>query len=511
MPSQEWDTAAFAASADDAARLMGVPEFADLLDEVDLAELGPQTIFELQEDCRRRALERADMAVGVMLVWLLAQTNLNHVAVQAFRDHQPDRYVNKGPKTVDVELPGGLKVPLEVSYLLHVPKRRRGRAKRHGNRGEEGAGIYPALEALGIDSMRRLTPLAEETILETGGACDAFRTGWEMARKMGVICSWSAYYKRFAKLANEVEEDKSTWLASGLGKPLYEPSRWAGQRVVIAADGGRTRLREEFGGAPCASGYHRFHAEWREPKLFTIYVIDEQGEVDEEVEPILDGTFGDADAFFDLLRQTLDGIGIADAKEVSFLGDGAPWIWLRARPMLLDLGLAPQTITETVDWYHATQALARVGDKVGWGEVGAIKWRKKTRKHLKQGDVEKVISLLDELAEKRGVAEAETTRDYFERNAERMRYAARREANLPEGSGAIESGIRRVVNLRMKGNAKYWKEENAEAMLTVRGALKTGRFERLMRWWRDQRGGFWGRVDQALIRKNRTNYARKAA
>ena len=294
MPTQGWDTAAFAASADQAARLMGVPEFADQLDEIDIDSLGPQTILELQEVCRRRALERADRAVGAMLVWLLAQTNLNHVAVQAFRDHEPRRHVNKGHKRVNVELPGGQNVSVRVSYLLHKPKRRRGRAKNHGNRGEEGRGVYPALEVLGIDSMRRLTPLAEETVLETGGTCDAFRTGWEMAQKMGVTSSWSAYHKRFTKMATQLEVDKSQWLQTGMGGPLYDPTTWAGRRVVIAADGGRTRLREEYGGAPCASGYHRFDAEWREPKFFTIYAIDEEGEVDSAVEPILDGTFGDA-------------------------------------------------------------------------------------------------------------------------------------------------------------------------------------------------------------------------
>jgi hypothetical protein len=511
MPTQGWDNAAFAASAEDAARLMGVDEFGGLLDAVDLDTLGPQTIIELQEECRNLALERADRAVGAMLVWLLAQTNLNSVAVQAFRDREPDRYVNKGNKEVDVELPCGERVPVKATYLLHQPKRICGRAKNHGNRGEEGRGIYPALEVLGIDSMRRLSPFAEETILETGATCDAFRTGWEMAQKMGVRGSWSAYHKRFTKMATQLEEDKSEWLEAGMGAPLYDPANWIGRRVVIAADGGRTRLREEYGGAPCSSGYHRFNAEWREPKLFTIYAIDEEGEIDKEVAPIIDGTFGDADAFFGVLRQTLDAVGITRAKEVSFLGDGAPWIWLRARPMLIDLGVSSKAITETVDWYHATQALVRLGDKVGWGEVAAIKWRKKTTKHLEAGDVEKVISLLEKLAKKRGVEEAETTRDYFKRNAERMRYAARREANLPEGSGAIESGIRRVVNLRMKGNAKYWNEENAEAMLTVRGALKTERFERLIKWSRDQRGSFWGRVEQGLLRENGTNYARRAA
>ncbi len=40
--------------------------------------------------------------------------------------------------------------------------------------------------------------------------------------------------------------------------------------------------------------------------------------------------------------------------------------------------------------------------------------------------------------------------------------------NLPLGSGAVESLIRQVVNLRMKGNSKFWLKDNAEIMLHLR-------------------------------------------
>jgi hypothetical protein len=45
------------------------------------------------------------------------------------------------------------------------------------------------------------------------------------------------------------------------------------------------------------------------------------------------------------------------------------------------------------------------------------------------------------------------------------------------GSGAIESSIRRVVNLRLKGNSIYWREENAEAMLQIRAQVLTNRWD----------------------------------
>ena len=49
-----------------------------------------------------------------------------------------------------------------------------------------------------------------------------------------------------------------------------------------------------------------------------------------------------------------------------------------------------------------------------------------------------------------------------------MRYHMVTGLNLPIGSGAMKSAIRRVVNLRLKGTSIYWLEKTAEAMLMLR-------------------------------------------
>ncbi|NJM66143.1 MAG: hypothetical protein HC851_11055 [Acaryochloris sp. RU_4_1] len=48
---------------------------------------------------------------------------------------------------------------------------------------------------------------------------------------------------------------------------------------------------------------------------------------------------------------------------------------------------------------------------------------------------------------------------------------------LPIGSGAIESLIRQVVNLRLKGNGKFWLPENAEIILHGRCQWAAGQWE----------------------------------
>ena len=49
--------------------------------------------------------------------------------------------------------------------------------------------------------------------------------------------------------------------------------------------------------------------------------------------------------------------------------------------------------------------------------------------------------------------------------------------HLPIGSGAIESDVRRVINLRVKSNATYWLRENAETIIRFRARIKAGRAE----------------------------------
>src|SRR5262245_35090426 len=55
-------------------------------------------------------------------------------------------------------------------------------------------------------------------------------------------------------------------------------------------------------------------------------------------------------------------------------------------------------------------------------------------------------------------------------------FAAR---SIPLGSGSVESAIRRVVNMRMKGNGTFWRRDNAEIMLLLRSYLKAGRLDDL--------------------------------
>ena len=70
-----------------------------------------------------------------------------------------------------------------------------------------------------------------------------------------------------------------------------------------------------------------------------------------------------------------------------------------------------------------------------------------------------------------------TEADYFERNADRMRYPNFRGQHLFVGSGVIEAGCKTVIGSRLKRSGMFWTVRGANAILTPRCCHLNGRFE----------------------------------
>ena len=99
---------------------------------------------------------------------------------------------------------------------------------------------------------------------------------------------------------------------------------------------------------------------------------------------------------------------------------------------------------------------------------------------LKAGDWWDVVLELSQLVKELPSGhEVWTELSYLERHGEagHLDYARFRRRGVPIGSGAIESAIRRVINMRLKGNSISWKEENAEAMLVLRCLVLSKRWD----------------------------------
>jgi len=61
----------------------------------------------------------------------------------------------------------------------------------------------------------------------------------------------------------------------------------------------------------------------------------------------------------------------------------------------------------------------------------------------------------------------------------KFQYKTFSDNNLPTGSDTVESAIRRVINLRIKGAGLFWKRENAENVILLRSLVLTGKLKML--------------------------------
>ena len=73
--------------------------------------------------------------------------------------------------------------------------------------------------------------------------------------------------------------------------------------------------------------------------------------------------------------------------------------------------------------------------------------------------------------------------DYFQRNAERMRYPAFRAQGLFVGSGVVEAGCKTIIGARLKRSGMFWSVDGANAIIALRCCRLSGTFED---YWEDR-------------------------
>ncbi len=397
-------------------------------------------------------------------------------ALAAVRDRAASKGVELRVERVrktDVRLLSGATVEVTTPYATGRP---RGNGGPLTQRGAPGAGVYPVLDALGIAG--RSSPALRLQVSHAVCEANSVSSAREILAFSGTVID----HKAALRLTYMVSEGALDLRARALASPVVAVSEvFAGRRVVATVDGGRVLIRKRTAGRPKAGGRKHFKADWREPKVVTLYVLAADGKRDRSVPPVIDATLGDADAVFALMRYHLLRHGADRAANLTLVGEGAPWIWHRAEALRQAVGTTPENWAEVVDYFHVVERVAELAKEHVHGDDDAGRaWLNARKAELKLGRIEDVERAVAALAY--GTPEAgESELAYWARTRERMRYAKLRLAALPLGSGAVESAVRRVVNLRLKGASIVWTEEHAEGMLHLRAHAKSGRWDELER------------------------------
>ena len=321
------------------------------------------------------------------------------------------------------------------------------------------------------------SPLRVSQVSMIVAMCPSYDIGNEIVKTFGSIQSTSRIRHIIHKF--------SDWCYGRDTSLVLAPEETvSGKRVVISIDGGRTRTREYKASEDVVEAKDRrkcsYETPWREPKMFVIQTLTKSGEIDRKELPIYGTRFGEEDVL-KLLSSFLVTLHIKDAKGVQIVADGAPWIWNNLKTLLTQAGVSESKIVETLDYPHAsgylTKLIEQMPKRISATEKKCLYTEFKT--WLWEGNVLQIVEKCRALF-KRPSQEVRRWINYLEKHAEKTQYAHFKAIKWCCGSGIVESGIRRIINLRFKNTSTFWYKENVEKLFLLRSVCLAKRWDIFM-------------------------------
>ena len=357
------------------------------------------------------------------------------------------------------------------------------RGRTGKGRGSEGSGLYPELAAYRISEGS--SPNVQSEVGRRVGLLPIEQARVELARQ-GLELDEKAIRRIAGELGAQILASRTRDLMRFRRGELPTGQEYTGKNIAVGIDGGRVRVRTVVKTIRVSGKRKRkkFRIDWREPKVVILFEVDKKGRMVRGSRPVIDGTLQGPDALIELVAFHLHRMGAAGAEMVTFVADGAPWIWKRLDWVIAQVKLDPDRVVEVLDWCHAVHHLSVALAALPLTESQRKGLYQRLRGLLKEGKSRDVIAELKVLAVNQPNDSAMWREIRYltkHGDAGRLRYASFRRRSVPIGSGAIESTIRRVINLRLKGNGIYWTEDNAEAVFQLRAAVVSGRWEEILK------------------------------
>lgn len=202
---------------------------------------------------------------------------------------------------------------------------------------------------------------------------------------------------------------------------------------------------------------------WREARLCLARVWN-------SVTPIFRVTMGSVDDVGDLLLDGAIEVGMGSKTKIHGIGDGAKWIREQFSRVFA------KQASYLLDFYHVCEYLSPAAQNM----LNEKKWYERSKERLKKNDYQSVLKELSQKIEPIDIPEEQAfvrkCHRYLSSREDQLDYKGALEADLPIGSGEIESSHRFVIQERLKIPGAWWREDHAAAMLNLRVVRCNGKW-----------------------------------
>jgi len=260
--------------------------------------------------------------------------------------------------------------------------------------------------------------------------------------------------------------------------------------LVISIDAWKGRERgEDWGLKPADASGNR--VQWRDLKLAVIYRLDQ----------LVENALSSADPATRPRRQILQKFwvaapsgtppeefgrhvhaqalrrGMAGAKYVFLVCDGAVWIWNIIEDRF-------QEAIKELDFYHGSEHLWEVARDLYPQPEQAKAWVEPLLHQLRHGQEASILQTLESLPEAArnlgGVVSELVQREinYFQNHRDHLHYQDNAAKGFPVGSGAVESGCSQFQD-RFKRTGQFWNSASLGHLQALKVARNNGDWDQL--------------------------------
>lgn len=167
--------------------------------------------------------------------------------------------------------------------------------------------------------------------------------------------------------------------------------------------------------------------------------------------------------------------GYREAQERIFAADGGEWCWTIHQTYFADAA-------GVLDWYHASQHVWSCSHALHSEAAARTSWAQQALTLLYEGGG---VALLNWLLPQQAVRRSSFRRalkqliNYLQPRLDRTDYPHYRAAGWPIGTGMMESTVKQLVGIRMKGPGMHWCRTGATAVTALRASDLNGEWHSL--------------------------------
>lgn len=326
-----------------------------------------------------------------------------------------------------------------------------------------GSWHCPVREQWGLAKWARLSPEFEQRLAYNAAVTGSFEKAAAHSRRWGCAISDDAIHALVRRVA---ARNKGVELPAAAPPGPREPAF----SLVIMLDGWMVRQRGEHWGAEPGSPAPERVA-WKEVKSAIVYRLEDRAAnasgrgmlIEKKVVAVPPDT--DVVDLGAMIQGQAMRSGLARAREVFVIADGALWIWNL-------IGDRFRGATKTLDFYHGSEHLWSLARHLYPEQDEAAAWVLPLLHQLRHTPGHRVIHTLEDLlAANPGDPVIAREVNYFQNHREHLNYAGQAARNAPIGSGSMESACSQFQD-RLKRRGQFWSAKGLAAMLAIDVAVK---------------------------------------